>query len=102
MDERLASEERGHFTVAELIAAATNHAAIGWRDAGEIAVGQRADLVAFALDSVRTAGADPEQAILAATAADITTVIADGRIIVGDGRHRTLDVAAELREAIPA
>jgi len=65
-------------------------------------VGRRADLVALSLDSVRTAGADPEQAILAATTADITTVIADGRMIVGDGRHLSLDVAAELRAAIPA
>ena len=102
MNERLATERRGHFTVAELLAAATDHAAIGWHDAGEIAVGRRADLVALSLDSVRTAGADPEQAILAATTADITTVIADGRMIVGDGRHLSLDVAAELRAAIPA
>ena len=100
MDERLVSEERGHFTVAELIAAATNHAAIGWDDAGTIAVGKRADLVAFSLDSVRTAGAATDQAFLAATAADITTVIADGRMIVGDGRHLGFDVAAELRKAI--
>ncbi|GLY97413.1 formimidoylglutamate deiminase [Actinoplanes sp. NBRC 103695] len=102
MNERLATERRGHFTVAELLAAATNHAAIGWDDAGEIAVGMRADLVALSLTSVRTAGTDPAQAILAATAADITTVIADGRLIVADGRHLELDVAAELGEAIPA
>jgi len=44
MNERLATRERGRFTVADLIAAAANHRSIGWDDAGEIAVGKRADL----------------------------------------------------------
>jgi formiminoglutamate deiminase len=100
MDERLASEQRGHFTATALLAAATNHPALGWADAGAIAVGKRADLVTVSLDSVRTAGTDPGQAVFAATAADITHVLADGRMIVTDGRHVTLDVAAELRAAI--
>ncbi len=100
MNDRLASEQRGRFTPAELIAAATNHDAIGWPDAGEIAVGRRADFVCVRLDSVRTAGADPAQAILAATAADITHVIADGRVIVADGHHRTIDAPRALAETI--
>jgi hypothetical protein len=49
---------------------------------------------------VRTAGADPAQAILAATAADITHVIADGRVIVADGHHHTIDVPRTLAETI--
>ncbi|MEV7629120.1 formimidoylglutamate deiminase [Actinoplanes sp. NPDC089786] len=102
MDQRLATEERGHFTVAELVAAATNHAAIGWPDAGAIEPGRRADLVAVSLDSVRTAGADPAQAMLAATAADITHVVADGRLIVDDSGHTGFDVARALREAATA
>jgi formiminoglutamate deiminase len=101
MNERLATERRGHFTTAELLAAATNHAAIGWTDAGAIAVGHRADLVAVSLDSPRTAGVDPSGAIFAATAADVTHVIADGRMIVSDGRHTAFDVPAALTAVIP-
>jgi formiminoglutamate deiminase len=100
MNERLASEQRGRFTVADLLGAATAHDAIGWSDAGEIAVGKRADLVCVRLHGVRTAGSDPAQAVFAATTADITRVIADGRTIVADGRHTTVDVARELAEAL--
>jgi formiminoglutamate deiminase len=100
MNERLATERRGHFSAAELLAAATNHAAIGWADAGTIAVGHRADLVAVSLDSPRTAGVDPAGAIFAATAADVTHVVADGRIIVDGGRHTGFDVPRALTAAI--
>lgn len=102
MDERLRSERRGHFSATELVEAATaaGHAALGWSDAGRIAVGQRADLVTVRLDTVRTAGTGPQGAIFAATAADVSTVIVDGREIVHDGHHLRLDVAAALEEAI--
>jgi formiminoglutamate deiminase len=100
MDERLATRRRGWFSPAELLAAAVNHAALGWRDAGALAAGHRADLVAVRLDSVRTAGADPAQAVFAATAADVTHVVADGRTVVAGGRHTGFDVAAALREVL--
>jgi formiminoglutamate deiminase len=100
LDERLASERRGHFSAAQLLAAATAHTALGWDDAGSIAVGNRADLVAVTLGSVRTAGVDPAGAVFAATAADVTDVVVDGRHIVADGRHTGFDVAAALREAL--
>jgi formiminoglutamate deiminase len=100
LDERLATQRRGWFSPAELLAAATNHAALGWRDAGALVTGHRADLVAVRLDSVRTAGADPAQAVFAATAADITHVVVDGRTVVADGRHTGFDVAAALREVL--
>ena len=104
LDERLATQQRGHFTAAELLAAATaaGHAALGWDDAGTIAVGKRADLVTVALDSVRTAGVNPAALVFTATAADVTGVIVDGRPVVEDGRHTALDVPAELRAAILA
>jgi formiminoglutamate deiminase len=101
MDERLVSERRGRFSAAELVAAATNHAELGWDDAGSIAVGNRADLVAVDLETVRTAGVDPAQVVYAATAADVTQVVADGRHIVAEGRHLGFDVAAALSRALP-
>jgi formiminoglutamate deiminase len=102
MDERLASLTRGRFTPGELVTALTvdGHAALGWPDAGRIEPGARADLTVLRLDSVRTAGADPAQAVLAAAAPDVVTVIVDGVEIVTDGRHRLSDVGALLADAI--
>jgi formiminoglutamate deiminase len=102
LDERLRSERRGHFSAAELLRAATDHASIGWPEAGRIEPGAPADLVAVSLDSVRLAGAHPdtllESAVFAATAADVRDVIASGRQIVRDGRHTSIDVPAALQQ----
>lgn len=98
--ERLRTLERGHFSPADLLAAATAHASLGWPDAGRLAPGARADLVAVRLDSPRTAGVDPGQALFAATSADVGTVVADGRVVVEDGRHRLGDVGPLLAAAI--
>jgi cytosine/adenosine deaminase-related metal-dependent hydrolase len=82
--------------------AENGHRALGWRDAGTIAVGQRADLVAVRLDTVRTVGSLPDQILLTAFAADVDTVVVDGRVVVSGGRHRSFDVAAELHASIRA
>lgn len=102
MHERLASGERGRIQQAQLVDALTTsgHRSLGWPDAGSIAVGQRADLVCIRLDSVRTAGSAPDQALLAASAADVQTVICEGRLIVSAGRHLHLDVERQLSDAI--
>ena len=100
MHERLASGERGRFTPAELLDALTAHTAVGWRDAGRLEVGTRADLVAVRLDTPRTAGAAPAQVLFAATAADVDTVVVDGRVVVEGGRHVLGDVGALLQAAI--
>jgi formiminoglutamate deiminase len=105
LDERLRTERRGHFPAASLMhaASAAGHKALGWDDAGMIAVGARADLVTVRLDSVRTAGAAPGPALVfAASAADVSHVVVDGRVIVRDGVHVNVDVPAELTRTIGA
>jgi formiminoglutamate deiminase len=105
LDERLRTERRGHFPAATLLDAATvaGHRSLGWTDAGRIEVGARADLVTVRLDSVRTAGVTPgPEIVFAASAADVTHVVVDGRVVVSDGRHATLDVERELVESIGA
>jgi formiminoglutamate deiminase len=98
--ERLASLQRGRFRPDELLAAATAHGSLGWTDAGSIAPGMRADLVCVRSDTVRTAGADPAQILLAATAADIDSVWVDGAPVVSGGAHRLGDVGGLLSTAI--
>jgi formiminoglutamate deiminase len=108
LDERLASGRRGNHRPADLLAAATEAgmAALGW-DAGRLAPGHLADLVTVTLDSVRLAGTRPAEAVdhlvFAATAADVTSVVASGRQIVADGQHLVVgDVPAALDRAIAA
>ena len=107
--ERLARQARGHFTAEALLRAATTdgHTSLGWPDAGEIAPGRRADLVAVSLDSVRTAGAARgmalEAAVFAASAADVTDVVISGRDVVRDGAHLLVpDVPGDLARSIRA
>jgi formiminoglutamate deiminase len=102
LDERLASEHRGHFSPAELVRMATNHRSLGWDDAGVIAPGARADLVTVRLDSPRTAGTAPRGALFAATAADVATVFVDGHPVVRDGHHVRVDVPVEMARAVAA
>jgi formiminoglutamate deiminase len=107
LDERLARRERGVIAAERLLRAATvdGQHALGWTDAGTLNVGARADLVAVDLESIRTAGGNAavETIVYAATAADVTDVIVDGRIVVADRRHRGVDnPAAQLAEAISA
>jgi len=102
LDERLASQERGHWSAAELLAAATHdgHRSLGFPDAGVIAVGARADLVTLDTASVRTAGtgADETTAVFAATGADVVRVISDGRVVADADSARA--AGAELDAVI--
>ena len=109
LDERLASERRGHWAAADLLTAACadGHATLGWPDAGTLAVGARADLVTVGLGSVRLAGAQPgtllESVVFAGAAPDITHVVVGGREVVTGGRHALIgDVAGALDAAIGA
>jgi formiminoglutamate deiminase len=112
LDERMATQQRGHWTAAELLTTATRHDSLGWRardggdssalvpDAGAIAVGQRADLVTIGTDRVRTAGtgADEQTAVFAAAAEDVTHVVVDGREVFHEGDREEL--GRELDEVI--
>ncbi|MFB9904850.1 formimidoylglutamate deiminase [Allokutzneria oryzae] len=101
--ERLRSGERGRFTLPELMTASTRagHGALGWTEAGSIAVGAPCDLVQVRLDSPRTAGSLPEQALLSASASDVDTVVSSGVVVARDGWHERLgDVGRLLNDAI--
>lgn len=106
LNERLRSHRRGNHAASDLLemASRNGHRSLGWDDAGTIVVGARADLVTLALDSVRAAGAPTysavEVAVFAASAADVTHVVVDGRVVVADRRHATIDVPAELQASI--
>lgn len=104
LDERLATEKRGHWTSQELLTAATStgHASLGWDDVGRIAVGQRADLVTIDTSSPRTAGtgADEHTAVFAAGAEDVVHVVVDGRVVARLGDRA--EVGRELDAAVAA
>ncbi|MBB5855385.1 formimidoylglutamate deiminase [Amycolatopsis umgeniensis] len=91
LNERLASEQRGRFTAEELLAAATDHGAIGWHEVGSLAVGAGADFVTVGLGSVRTAGIEPSGVVFAASGADVRDVVVAGREIVREGVHQLID-----------
>ncbi len=104
MDERLASQERGHWSAGELVTAATydGHRSLGFDGAGRIETGARADLVTLNTGTPRTAGtgAGAETVAFAATAADVTQVVVDGRVVAtAADRHQ---VGAELHGAVSA
>jgi len=105
LDERLARRERGIISATTLLDAATSagQRALGWTDAGALRVGAHADLVAVDTRSMRTAGggATAENVVFAASAADVTDVIVDGRTVVSEGRHTAIpDIGDALARAI--
>ncbi len=107
LDERLATGSRGTFAAGDLLDSMTvaGHRALGWPDAGQLAVGRRADLVAVDLGSPRTAGggATAESIVFAASTPDVTDVVVDGNVVVKDRQHvRVGDVGAALQSAIAA
>jgi len=93
LDTRLATGARGTHSPMQLLGAAAG---------GVITAGASADLVTVRLDSVRMAGAgdDVEAIVFAATAADVTDVMIDGREVVRQGMHVSIDVPRELTLAV--
>jgi formiminoglutamate deiminase len=93
LDERLATGRRGIHDPHALL------------DAAALA---SADRITLDPGSVRLAGGDSDSddpvpmVVAAATAADVTDVFVEGRQVVRDGAHVSMDVAASLRAAIAA
>ena len=102
MHERLVTGERGRFTPSDLImiASETGYRSLGWPEGGRIVNGALADFVVVRADSVRTAGAHPDQLAYAATGADVDQVVIGGQVIVRDGRHRLGSPAQLLTAAL--
>ncbi|MCC3269728.1 formimidoylglutamate deiminase [Arthrobacter gengyunqii] len=102
--ERLRSGERGRFAPADLHAAVSRAGAESQgRRAPGLAAGDTCDLMSVDPGSIRTAGSDPGQLALTATAADVHTVVVGGRILARHGRHTVLgDPAALLSAAVAA
>lgn len=98
--ERLGSGRRGVFSPAELVhALGEGGTASTGRSAGRIEVGLPCDLIEIDTATVRTAGSEPDQLVLAATAADVVTVVVGGRVVARNGEHTALgDVGALLAE----
>jgi formiminoglutamate deiminase len=105
LDERLARRERGIISAATLLDSATEagQRTLGWTQAGALRVGAHADLVAVDTRSIRTAGggATAENVVFAASAADVTDVVVDGRQVVTEGRHIAFpDIGDALEQVI--
>ncbi|MBD8044754.1 formimidoylglutamate deiminase [Arthrobacter sp. Sa2BUA2] len=89
--ERLGSGIRGRFTPAALHTALSDGgAAAQARRAPGFAAGRMCDLMAVDPASTRTAGSDPAQLALSATAQDVTAVVVGGTLTAGHGRHLRL------------
>lgn len=105
LHERLRTLTRGNLGVEQQMAALTNHASLGWDDAGSISVGHRADLVTVDLDSVRLAGSDIStvlaSTIHAGSPADIATVTIDGVDRVTDRTYVAGDISREFSDLLP-
>jgi cytosine/adenosine deaminase-related metal-dependent hydrolase len=102
MAERLRTQTRGVFEMSALVSALTRdgYLALGW-DGGQLRTGSKADFFSIRLDTVRTAGCLPDQALMAASAPDVDTVVVGGRRLVRAGQHVQLgDVGMLMRKAI--
>ena len=104
MHERLASGRRGRFALDELVEALSpaGHAALGWPEAGRIEAGHLCDLVEVRAESMRTAGALPEQLPLVAGAGDVETVVVAGRTVVAEGKHQPMAPSGGVPRALTA
>ncbi|MDR0652718.1 MAG: amidohydrolase family protein, partial [Synergistaceae bacterium] len=75
----------------------------GFRDAGLIEAGQRADMIIVDMDNPRYVGCDPgnvpEFVVYAGSSRDVRATIVDGKILYKDGEFQTLDTEKILAAA---
>ena len=75
----------------------------GFRDAGLIEAGQRADMIIVDMDNPRYVGCDPgnvpEFVVYAGSSRDVRATIVDGKILYKDGEFKTLDAEKILAAA---
>lgn len=106
LDSRLDTLQRGNHSAVELLTAATHtgYGSLGWTGGGRLVVGGFADVATIGLDGVRLAGTTAESslaaAVFAATTDDVSHVMIGGQVVVSDGNHASIDVAAELSSSI--
>ena len=102
LDERLATQRRGHWTAAELLAAGTGgHASLGFEDAGAIAVGERADLVTLDTATRAHRGHRRRRAhgrVRRDAPRTSPRCVVDGRVVVRQGERQ--QIGRELDAAI--
>ncbi len=102
--QRLRTHVRGVHRPSDLLysGAADGYRSIGW-NGGVLAAGAVADLVVIDPSSVRLAGCDASSVssvVFAASAADVAHVMVDGRWVVRDGAHVSIDVPRALMTSI--
>ncbi len=102
--QRLCTHVRGVHRPSDLLysAAADGYRSIGW-NGGMLAPGAVADLMVVDPTSVRLAGCDASSVssvVFAAAAADVAHVMVDGRWVVRDGRHASIDVPRALTNSV--
>jgi 5-methylthioadenosine/S-adenosylhomocysteine deaminase len=88
-------EDATAFPALEALQAGTERSAqaLGWGDVGKIEIGQRADLVILDIDKPHwVPGYDlVSNLVYSAQAADVHTVIIDGKVVMNNGEIETLD-----------
>jgi formiminoglutamate deiminase len=117
LNERLASERRGIWKVADLLGVGTSGGAraLGWPEGG-ISAGSPADVVGVRVGSIRTAGGGGDDGpqgrdeellariLFAGSPADVDSVVVGGRLVVSGGEHVSLGppeaVAQRLEAAV--
>ncbi|UCG26571.1 MAG: 8-oxoguanine deaminase [Chloroflexota bacterium] len=91
----------GSMTARQALLLATRGGAevLGRDDVGYLAPGMSADFIAFNLNQVAFAGAlhDPVAAVILCQPQNVDLSVINGRVVVGDGRLTTLDLAPVLR-----